>query len=364
MQRHVRRSMLSRPSRDGLIVLISSCVISLLLIMPAVSQQAASRPPVLLFGIGVHIEPFGAQVSALALNAGAQLRTIDPRQMDYTRRPDFERHVEDLLRLATTVESHGGRLTVQAQSPFTTSAARYGHTILADLEGSGHEIALHFHENVHLGDQAESLASEIWTAVMEEQLDLIHRAGVKEPIHAWSGGNLYPQVLHAAAAAGLSINADWKNPNTQSAPSQLIGIHPWRPAGGTDGEDVTLFSTHDPAGAVVFLPGGLIDPVAFANKNLIRSREGLEGWLAVLEDALMTSLDAARSDRINTFHFTVHPGEFVGDPAAPYELLADFLDDVVDPLVAAGRIQWATFSQMADAFASWETAHPGIDPRS
>jgi hypothetical protein len=45
-------------------------------------------------------------------------------------------------------------------------------------------------------------------------------------------------------------------------------------------------------------------------------------------------------------------------------LLADFLDDVVDPLVAAGRIQWATVSQMADAFEAWKIDHPGADPRS
>ena len=58
------------------------------------------------------------------------------------------------------------------------------------------------------------------------------------------------------------------------------------------------------------------------------------------------------------------PGQFVDDPQAPYEMFADFLDDVVDPLVAAGRIQWATFSQMADAFEEWEADHPGVDPRS
>ena len=45
-------------------------------------------------------------------------------------------------------------------------------------------------------------------------------------------------------------------------------------------------------------------------------------------------------------------------------MLADFLDDVIDPLVASGRVQWATFTQMADAFEAWEADHPGVDPRS
>ncbi|MCK5246316.1 hypothetical protein KAR02_05430, partial [Candidatus Bipolaricaulota bacterium] len=106
------------------------------------------------------------------------------------------------------------------------------------------------------------------------------------------------------------------------------------------------------------------DPVAFANKSLIKEQEGLEGWLDVLEDALQQSLAAARTDRVNVFHFTVHPAEFVGDPSNPYFVFAEFLDDVVAPLVDAGKIQWATFSQMADAFETWESENPAVDPRS
>jgi len=338
-------------------------VLSFLLLGMTTQPDTAGDQPVLLFGIGVHIEPFGAQVSPIAIQAGARSRTLDPNQMDYNRRPDFERHVEDLLNLAATVEAHGGLLTVQAQTAFTTSAIRFGNTILSDFEDSGHEIGLHFHENVHLGNGDEDLPPDVWTAVMREQIEIIRRAGVEGPINYWSGGNLYPQILQAAAAAGLTINSDWKNPSTQSTPQLLMGIHPWRPAEGTNGEDVALFATHDPNGDVIFLPGGIVDPIAFANKKLIKEQEGLEGWLDVLEDALMTSLEAVRSDRVNVFHFTIHPAEFVGDPHAPYELFADFLDDVVDPLVAAGRIQWATFSQMADAFETWEADNPGVAPR-
>jgi len=356
--RTYRKLMLSIVPSLGLLVL------SFLLLGMTTQPDTAGDQPVLLFGIGVHIEPFGAQVSPIAIQAGARPRTLDPNQMDYNRRPDFERHVEDLLNLAATVEAHGGLLTAQAQTAFTTSAIRFENPILSDFEDSGHEIALHFHENVHLGNGEEDLPPDVWTAVMQEEIEIIHRTGVEEPTRYWSGGNLYPQVLQAAAGAGLSINSDWKDPSTQSTPVSLMGIHPWRPAGGTTGKDVTAFATHDPDGSIIFLPGGIVDPVAFANKNLIKEREGLEGWLDVLEDALMTSLAAARSDRVNVFHFTIHPAEFVDDPQAPYEMFADFLDDVVDPLVAAGRIQWATFSQMADAFEEWEVNHPGVDPRS
>jgi len=59
----------------------------------------------------------------------------------------------------------------------------------------------------------------------------------------------------------------------------------------------------------------------------------------------------------------MHPGEFVGDPRDPLAIIDQFLTEVVDPLVAAGKLQWATFSQIADAFIEWEKTHPTLTPR-
>jgi len=328
------------------------------------SAPDPTEDAVLLFGIGVHIEPFGARVSQLALDAGAAPIGTNPNQMDYRRRSDFERHVDDLLLLADTVEAHGGVLTIQAQTPFTTSATEFGSSVLSDLEDRGHEIALHFHEDAHLGRSAESLAPSVWAAVMAEEIGLIHSAGVDGPIRYWSGGNLYVELYEAAAAAGLDINSDWKNPNTQSTPNLLTGIHPWRPAGGAEGNDVSLFARHDPEVAIVFLPEGAFDTRTFASKQEIKAEGGLEAWLGALEEAFLASLENVHPDRVNVFHFTAHPGEFVGSPASPYGELRRFLTEVVDPLVAEGRIEWATFSEMADAFAAWEETHPGVDPRT
>ena len=328
------------------------------------SAPSPAEDAVLMFGIGVHIEPFGARVSQLALDAGASPTGVNPNQMDYHRRPDFVRHVDDLMLLADVVEAHGGVLTVQAQTPFTTSAAEFGSSVLSDLEDRGHEIGLHFHEDAHLGRDAETLLPSVWTAVMLEEIDLIHAAGVDNSIRYWSGGNLFVDLYEAAAAAGLDINSDWKNPNTQSTPDLLTGIHPWRPAGGTDGDDVSSFARHDPEVAIIFLPESAFDTRTFANKRQVKAEGGLDAWLDVLEEALLASLEDVHSDRVNVFHFTAHPGEFVGNPAAPYEELERFLTEVVDPLVVAGRIEWVTFSEMADAFAAWEETHPGVDPRT
>jgi acetyl esterase/lipase len=283
---------------------------------------------------------------------------------DYRQGPLFERHVQDTLAVARIVEGHGGRMTVQAQSPFTQVAIERGNTILRDLEAHGHEIALHFHEDAHLGRDPERLPVQAWCAVMQEEISYIQRAGAQKKIRYWSGGNLYTGIVEAASCAGLDVMSDWKNPRTQRTDLLLVGVNPWRPAGGPSETDLSKFATHDPNGKIIFLPEGAYDPEKFKDKNAIIARGGDQAWFEVIREALERSLESAKADRVNVFHFTVHPGEFRGDPTRPFGVIEDFLTNVVDPLVKAGKVRWATFSQMADEFIAWEKAHPGVDPRS
>lgn len=322
-----------------------------------------SSEGVLLFGLGMHVEPMGSRVSPIALAAGATQTPTDPRRPDYRDRAYFQADVRDLRALAGILERHGGRMTVQVQSPFTTVAAESGETLLTDLEARGHEVALHFHEQAHLGSAPEALPVSLWAAVMAEEIGFIRDAGVTGPIRYWSGGNLYPGLLEAAAGAGLSVNSDWKNPGTQSTPEGLLGVHPWRPAGSTDGIDVALFAAHDPGRAVVFLPNGAIDGDEWARKREIEAAGGEEAWLEVLKQGLLDSLAAAGTDRVSAYHLTLHPNEFRGAPGRPYEMIDRFLTEVVDALVAAGKVRWATHSEVADAYVAWEASHPGVDPR-
>jgi pimeloyl-ACP methyl ester carboxylesterase len=158
--------------------------------------STSSDEAVLLFSIGMHIEPMGATVSEIALAAGATAKSgSDPRKPDYNKRVDFERHSQDILTIAQIVEDHNGMMTVQAQSPFTTSAAAFNSSILSDLETRGHEIALHFHEDAHLGRNPEALPIDVWATVMAEEIAYIHEAGVEGSIRYWSGGDGYHQRL-------------------------------------------------------------------------------------------------------------------------------------------------------------------------
>jgi acetyl esterase/lipase len=321
---------------------------------PGGGAATATTVPVetpLLFGIGVHIEPVGAT---------AQTAGSPGAPGGYNTAQAFERAVEDIQAVAGIVEAHDGRLTIQSQSPFTTTAVREGSTALADWEDAGHEIGLHFHEDAHLGKETASLPVERWCEVMREEVGFLHDAGVEEVAY-WSGGNLYPDLLEAAECAGLSVNSDWKNPATQETAPELAGTVPWRPSGGTDGTDVTAFATHDPDGPVVFLPEGAYDRTDYASG---RREMTDDEYFAYLEASLLASIESAEAGKVNVFHFTVHPGEFRGNASDPFGVMERFLAEVVDPLVAEGKVEWATFSEMAAAFARWEDANPGADPRA
>ena len=314
----------------------------LLLLGWSLAVSAPSAP--VLFTIGVHVEPFGTTAQGFGNDDG----------LSYHNDGLFNRHYADLERLAQLVEKYGGKLTVQVQSPFTEVLIEKNRPLLPDLERRGHEIALHFHEDAHLGKRSQDLSPERWTEVMREEIELIYLAGATNPIVYWSGGNLYPHILDAGAAAGLTVRAEWKNRFTQSVEKELTGLWPWRPAGGMQGDSVQLLATHDPDGPIIYLPQGIIDIEAYGNKNQIVQQQGLSGWLDVIASDLRNSVSQARADRVNVFHFTVHPGEFVGDPANPYQELEAFLRDVVTPLVEQGKVKWATYAQKATAYERWE----------
>lgn len=315
--------------------------------------QSASDEVVLYFTIGMHIEPMGA--TAQGHSGGGR--------GDYHSPEFFEQHVQYIRTIAQIVEAHGGRMTIQAQSPFTTVASETGNPILADLAAHGHEIALHFHEDAHMGRNSETRSVQQWCDVMKEEMGYVTQASGVTEILYWSGGNLYPNLFEAAECAGLQVNSDWKSPQTQTTDLSLVGVNPWRPAGGTDGIDFTLFAAHDPQGAIIFLPEGQYDRNNFVSMRDDENEGGDEDYFEFLEQSLYASLAAAQPDKVNVFHFTVHPGEFRGDPQQPFAVIENFLTETIDPLVASGKVQWATFSEMAHAFEAWEAAHVGENPR-
>lgn len=361
----------SRPPGSGALVIVLAVLLSAAFVFNAaaapehltrrVAADAGSTNAPLLFCIGMHIEPLGSTPSKLVAGGREHDAAARPGP-SYERRPLFEHHVADIRRVAEIVEQSGGKLTIQAQTPFTRVAAESGEKLLGELEKRGHEIALHFHEDPHLGRGSERLDTVTWTAVMREEIDLLKQAGATR-VRYWSGGNLYPGVLDAAAAAGLDVMSDYKNPRRQDSDARLLAINPWRPAGGPAEGDLAAFVRHDAKGKIVYLPDGIFSRTDHAAMRRSEELGGDWRYFDFLSEGLEQSLRAARPDRVNVFHFTIHAGEFRGREGAAFAVIEAWMREVLTPLVKAGKVRWVTFSQMADEYAKWEKANPGVDPR-
>lgn len=320
--------------------MLAIAVLGLVMVGRGPSVEAAGQG-VLLVGVGIHVEPFG-------LTNGQ----ITSGRASYDSEDYFRRHADLLRTLADTVEAHGGRLTIQVQSPFTDSCAKYGDNVIGELHARGHEIALHFHEDAHLGRNSEALPVSTWTETMEGQLAKIRALGV-DRVRMWSGGNLYTHLLEAAAAVGLDVMSDWKNPLTQTADSRLQVTTPWRPAGSPSESDLSAFVQHDPAGAIVYLPTGAIDPKAMHADEIDSAADPAAALQAYWTEGLSGSLSSASAAPSDThvFHITLHPGELQTKRYGGDRTLDDWLTDEIDPLVAAGKAKWATYSAMKDAYS-------------
>ncbi len=342
----------------GWLAAIALIISSLHAPAPSASAGMVDAPEgKLLIGIGVQIEPFGARPSKLV--PGATPVPIG-NGLDYNNRVLFNQHSMMLRLLAAVVEKHSGVLTVQVQTPFTQIVADTGSTILRDLQAHGHEIGLHFNEYAHLGANPQTLPVDTWAAALSEEVGIIKETGVTGPIRYLSGGYLFPGILQAASQAGLDVMSDYQNPRTQLTDALVLGVNPWRPAGGPGDRGLTAFARNDPKGKVVYLPDGKFRRVDY---DLRRNQIGDAAYFQYLTGELQNSLKSAQAGKVNVFHITIRPGELVGARNQPYALLDRWLSTIVDPLVRSGKAQWATFSEMADAYSGWEKANPNVDPR-
>jgi hypothetical protein len=160
--------------------------------------------------------------------------------------------------------------------------------------------------------------------------------------------------------------SDFKNPRTQRDDERLLAVNPWRPAAGPSEADLAGFAQHQATGSVVYLPNGVFERADHIAMRRAANLGGDYPYFDALTRGLEMSLRAARPDRVNVFHITVHPGEFRGGPqtARPFAVIDDWLEAVVAPAVKDGKVRWATFSEMADAFQAWEKANPHLPPRA
>lgn len=292
----------------------------------ATIDPATVRPGVRLdFAVEVHVEPHVQYATAEAFYARGRADLVDMGALFAARR---------------------ARLTVEVQPPFTDVAQARGDDVLADLVALGHEVGVHFHEEAHLGPAANSRPVGDWTAVLGE-LRAQAEALSGSDVTAWSGGNVYGGALAASAAAGLAVKSGFKDPATQRTAAAAVTVTPYFP--GAWGSADALLVPGDGSG-VLFVPtgvfplhctgpGSLDDPVSPAPFDF-------------LTRALAASLDAATPLAAQAMSVVWHANGFRVDRTRQIALWARYLDEVLQPLVDAGVLRYATLREIAAAVAA------------
>ncbi|MEO2093795.1 MAG: hypothetical protein ABGY71_07000 [bacterium] len=250
---------------------------------------------------------------------------IDPS--NWTLRQKFDHGCFVMDRMATLVESHGGRMTVACSRPFMDGCVNYDTTpsqagALGDLAARGHEIGYHPHE----GD-------------LTSDSNLIHTLTSPYTTAGWpthiEGNGSYSQLVSLGYKTGTGCGKD--------RATQLFGIpmHPYRPVEGD-------CYAEDPAGPLISIGRGAVDGAGQASDNL-------DEMLA----ALSYAIGRRRPDKLSTVNLTTtHPDSWF--TSSTLEVIQDFqaldawMTQELDPLLSAGLVAWTIPSELAGLYERWE----------
>lgn len=283
--------------------------------------QAAA--PVLL-GFLIHIEETGA------------LKTDEV---------SWQRRAAVVQALSQVLAAHGAALTLQPGESFIAGEEIWSPGWFADREAEGMTWSAHVHNEA---DGEEALEKSVRTGIQNYESAGI---AVKDLNGGW---NL--AIWRTLAKAGLESLTAFKNPETQLDLARPH-VQPWRPADGTGAADEDVFSTHDPDGPLIYLPGSGIRDADHARFSEFTRRH------------LSQVRAHARAGYVNTWYFMEHVDGFGPDASLDEfdEYLADGLDadlahidagltNVIDPLVAAGEVEYSNPDAMRRDWQEWEAS--------
>lgn len=285
--------------------------------------------------------------------------------------PPYDLAWADGLRaFATAFEAHGARLTLEPRQEVLmgTSDAR---SVLVELEGHGHSVGSHAATGSAAGLTEEGFAAILTMrrASLDAVVDQVdHVSGICSTLDfvtaASAAGFTYTTGATAACLTAMAP-ADRPAGYTSFAcpmptspgchtgyPTDVAArIRPWRAL------DAAHWLTDDPHGVLVVLPGSgtlpCLEEEAQSSgalpSNCVLDAADQARATADLDDAI-AHLDPQRP---NTFYWVW--GNF--DPSnVDYDAL-DAVLDAIDVRIAAGTVQWATASEMYQAFVAWEATH-------
>ncbi len=281
-----------------------------------------------------------------ALQLGMLVHVEDIAEIEQS--PDnFTRRAVVLERLAETLAAHDAKLTYQVDVTFAQGVQNWDPGYVDRVAALSGGWSAHIHNESEGEEAVESAARDAAVSYREIGVD---------PTDINGGFQL--ALYERFAAAGYWSMSAYKDPSTQAG-LPMDSVVPWRPRDGTGTDDVEAFLVHDDEGPLIYLGGGMQSEPAHDRVGEVARRR--------LSQLLAHAVDG----EVNTAYLVTHVDFFspLGDDDADWDAyiedgrldadLAEYdrmLSEVVDPLVDAGHVQWATSGEMGQCFRDREVA--------
>jgi len=336
-----------------------------------------SGPSVTVGGIPVPQTPVAPTLLSFSIHLE------DPQEL-VEEETFFRQKTAVFTRLAELFYNHGGRLNIQPELEWALGAQLFQPDTLQHLsEEYGVYYSTHTHGPICKDEDGTPMGAEICNRHAEWSREITPEDVVEyiqtrnETFSLMSGvpvmdhnGNFDLVFKNPLAAIGIRTLTCFKNPGLQRSYDYLIN-NPWRPTNVDALVDTETFLTHDPSGPLVYVPG--------VGTSFTKNHDRVP--LAVSR-IISQFIHFADADRVNALSLIFHVDSFLSQEGTPYdEYLAvdpvthevtysdeflihlsyyeELLSTVVDPLVAAGYLQWSTIQEMGEAFVAWEDACDG-----
>ena len=241
-------------------------------------------------------------------------------------------YAQDIRDLAKVFSKHGAKIALGPDWTFIQGTQNFDPTLFSDLQAEGHGVDTHAHETTYdLGQVHDMLDS------MNVQDTIIANGGFNKTWDDPPGGNWAAYIAHFKTLGGQQMflaAVAYKDPVSQFIDSLFTPIRP-----SLTGD----WMVHDPSSPLVYISGGL----------------ALNGsapqFFTELPNAVNTALAGVIPGKINCcyWHDSVHNyGGTIGDARiGQWDIL---LKNYFDPKVKEGKLIWANFAEMYQAYIDWE----------
>lgn len=176
-------------------------------IIPELAEEGAK----LYFSITCHIEPHMGQRG---------------KRADYTNETYFRAQLASLKKFISMLDTHGVKLTIQSQQPFSDSLLLWENPF-KEFEKKGHEIGTHFHEHTWVDENA---SKEDRLEALIKQKQAVDQLGVQNT--SLCGGWSWDDICETAQKAGFTFLDNYKNPKTQRSNMSNHTVFPYEMCDG------------------------------------------------------------------------------------------------------------------------------------